>query len=359
MAYGSGSIYLRGKVWWISYMLNGEQQNESSKSTERKDAGTLLKKRMGEIEANRAVGRARSLTVADLLGRLEESYVEKESRSLADLKGKIAALKTRFAVVRASEFGSDHITRMKTAMKRDKATNATINRYLAALRRAFRLAALHDPPLVGRVPHFEMLPEDNARSGFLSDSQYSNLKTWLPEYLQGMLIFGFHLGMRRTALLNLRRDQVDWPNRVIRAEAPRGAKKQGRVLPIYGDMVPWLEMQMTTWPETPKCRWILHHDGARIGDFRKAWSTACKASKVPDLLFHDLRRSAVRNMERAGVPRSQAMAITGHKTDSIYSRYAIVSEQDVKAAGEKLGRLMESGRQLSNLSGQPGEDRKQ
>jgi integrase len=263
---------------------------------------------------------------------------------MADLKSKIAALKTRFAGVRASEFGSDHIARMKSAMKRDKATNATINRYLATLRRAFRLAEQHDPPLVGRVPHFEMLVEDNTRSGFITDKQYADLRSWLPDHVQGMLIFGYHLGMRKTALKNLRRDQVDWAGKIIRADAAAGAKKQGRVLPIYGDMVPWLEMQMAAWPNTPKCRWILHQDGARIGEFRKSWATACRAANVPDLLFHDLRRSAVRNMERAGVPRSQAMAITGHKTDSIYSRYAIVSEQDVKAAGEKLGRLMKAGR---------------
>jgi integrase len=343
MAYGGGSLYQRGRIWWISYMVRGRQVNESSKSSERKDAANLLKKRMGEIAAGRAVS-GLTVTVPDLLERLRLNYIETERRSIADLKGKIACLRDRFRGVRASDFGTTHIARMKESMKGDKASNATINRYLAVLRRAFTLADRHDPPLVGRVPHFEMLPEDNARTGFLTDSQYSDLKAWLPEHLRGLLIFGYHLGMRKTALKNLRRDHVDWPNRVIRSEVPRRAKKQGRVLPIYGDMGPWLEMQMVSWPSTPKCHWIFHLDGVRIGDFRKSWDTACKAANVPELLFHDLRRSAVRNMERAGVPRSQAMAMTGHKTDSIYSRYAIVSEQDIKAAGEKLGRLLEAGR---------------
>lgn len=229
-------------------------------------------------------------------------------------------------------------------MKRKGAANATVNRYLEVLRRAFSLAATHDPPLVGWVPHFELLEEDNVRTRFITDKQYQTIRGSLPLHLKGLLIFGYHLGMRKTALLNLRRDMVDWQNRVIRSKAARAAKKRGRVLPIYGDMSPWLEMEMATWSKTPKCPWILHHGGAKIGDFRKAWKTACDAAKVPDLLFHDLRRSAVRNMERAGVPRSLAMAITGHKTDSVYSRYAIVSEQDVKVAGEKLGRLMEAGR---------------
>ena len=225
--------------------------------------------------------------------------------------------------------------------QRQKLENASVNRYLAVVRRAYKLAEKNDPPLVGRVPNFEMLPEHNVRTGFLSDDDYVKLKAAMPEKLRGLPIFGYHLGMRVTALKQLRRDQIDWIAGVIRAEGIGGGKKIGRVLPIYGDMGPWLEMQKADWANTPKCRWIFHVDGARIGDFRKSWKTVCKSVGVPELLFHDLRRSSVRNMERAGVPRSQAMAITGHKTDSIYSRYAIVSEQDIRSAGEKLGRQME------------------
>lgn len=344
MPYGSGSIYQRGKVWWISYMVRGEQVNESSKSGVRKDAEKLLKRRMGEIESGRAVGSI-VITVPDLLTRLEADYVEKERRSLADLKRKIGAMKTEFKGVRAAEFGSEHIQRLKLSMKREKSSNGTVNRYLAILRRAFNLAERHDPPLVGRVPHFEMLPEDNIRQGFITDVQYRALLALLPDYVKGMLIFGYHLGMRKTALKGLRRDQVDFPARVIRAEQAAGRKKVGRILPIYGDMIPWLEMEMSCWPETPKCRWILHNAGASVGEFRKSWATACKGAEVPGLLFHDLRRSAVRNMIRAGLQQSTAMAITGHKTVSVFHRYAITSETDIKAAGEKLGRMIDTGRE--------------
>lgn len=69
---------------------------------------------------------------------------------------------------------------------------------------------------------------------------------------------------------------------------------------------------------------------------RRSWTTACKAAGVPGRLLHDLRRSAVRNLERAGVPRSVAMKMTGHKTESVYRRYAIVSESDLREAAAKL-----------------------
>jgi integrase len=91
-------------------------------------------------------------------------------------------------------------------------------------------------------------------------------------------------------------------------------------------------------------RWVFHREGAAIRNFRGAWRTACKRAGVPGRLFHDLRRTAVRNLERAGVPRSVAMKLTGHKTEAIYRRYAIVSEADLADAVLRLDRLHEEKR---------------
>ena len=70
--------------------------------------------------------------------------------------------------------------------------------------------------------------------------------------------------------------------------------------------------------------------------FAKLWTKACKEAGVPGRLLHDFRRTAVRNLERAGVARSVAMKITGHKTESVYRRYAIVSDADLQEAARKL-----------------------
>src|SRR5262245_12732058 len=72
------------------------------------------------------------------------------------------------------------------------------------------------------------------------------------------------------------------------------------------------------------------------GIFRKAWATACRRAGVPGRIPHDFRRTAVRNMEQAGVPRSVAMKLTGHKTESVYRRYAIVSDTDLQEAARRL-----------------------
>ena len=87
---------------------------------------------------------------------------------------------------------------------------------------------------------------------------------------------------------------------------------------------------------------VFHRDGERIRDFRKAWDTACTAAGCPGRIPHDFRRTAVRNLERAGVPRSAAMAMVGHKTEATYRRYAIVDAGVLREAAEKIDRAVNS-----------------
>jgi integrase len=94
----------------------------------------------------------------------------------------------------------------------------------------------------------------------------------------------------------------------------------------------WLARTVMTPAGPMVCDLVFHRDGRAIGDFRKAWAKACAAAGLAGALFHDFRRSSVRNLENAGTPRKVAKSITGHITDSVYERYHVVKEEDQRAA---------------------------
>jgi integrase len=150
-------------------------------------------------------------------------------------------------------------------------------------------------------------------------------------------VVGYYVGNRLGELRQMRWDQVDLVAGEIRLAKRQTKGKAARTLPVYGEMKHWLAMQKQErdqkWPD---CQHVFHYLGRPIGSHVKGWREACERAGVPALFFHDLRRSAVRNMERASFPRKLAMSISGHKTESVYRRYDIVSPEDLKLARAKM-----------------------
>ena len=148
--------------------------------------------------------------------------------------------------------------------------------------------------------------------------------------------------MRTGELLALKRDWVDFTEGLIHVNGRVTKNRKSKTAPIYGEMAAWLEMLLARGKsQSPNGKYLfIWEDGTPIRDFRGAWERACASAGLPELLFHDLRRTAVRNMIRAGVPEKVAMEVSGHKTASILWRYNIVDARDIKEAGRRTERYL-------------------
>jgi integrase len=136
--------------------------------------------------------------------------------------------------------------------------------------------------------------------------------------------------------------QVDWPGRTIRLDPGTTKSGDGRTFPFTTAIEALLTAQ---WAEHERLKktgrivpLVFHRNGKAIRHVRNAWMNACTAAGIPGRLLHDMRRSAVRNLERDGVSRSAAMAMVGHKTEAIYRRYAIVDSGALRDAAAKIDR---------------------
>lgn len=342
---GEGSVFQRGRVWWVAYYIAGELVRESSRSPNKAAAVRFLRRRLGELGAGTYTGpSAEKVRFEDLAAMLRAAYAVEDRRSGKRAEQALANLATVFGGMRALEITLPRLTAYLAHRRAAAAAPATAAYELAILRRAFTLAVRSN--LLPRRPAFPILSVENARQGFFEPADMERLLSHVREEIRGMLRFAYLTGWRiPSEVLPLRWDQVDFAAGVVRLE-PRTTKNgEGRTFPL--DVLPALaevlrsQRAYTDVWETAEGRaipWVFHRAGRQVKDFRDAWERACAKAGLAGRIPHDFRRSAVRNLERAGVSRSVAMKLTGHKTEAVYRRYAIVSESDLREGVAKLAR---------------------
>jgi len=330
---GMGRVFKRGSTYWIAYNYRGKEYRESARTDNENDAKKLLKKRLGEIASGKLIGPSEErLRFKEMAEALETDYQVNERRSIAHVRGSIRHLRNFFGLDRAIEITTGRIKAYIASRQKEGAANASINRELSALRRMFTLAVQDE--YLRHAPHVPKLQENNARQGFVDHEAFMALRANLPRYLRDPITFLYLSGWRVGEMRGLEWRDVDLHGGVVRLRAEISKNKDGRLLPLSAELLEIIERSHRT--RRPDCSLVFHRDGESVGDFRKAWSSACQATGLAPVLVHDLRRSAVRNMIRAGIPDRVAMALSGHKTRSIFDRYNIVSESDLAAATEKL-----------------------
>lgn len=226
----------------------------------------------------------------------------------------------------------------------------------------FRLGMQATPAKVLRLPAFPKLKENNVRQGFLEDGHFRKLVEGAELWFRALIECGRTYGWRVSELLGLHVRQVDLAQRVIRLEPGTTKNSEGREVVMTNTVYILLSACVTG--KTADEFVFTRKNGNPVRDFRITWENACvragvgkvicvscnqpkisgkrcaecseKQSKYVGLIFHDLRRTAARNLRRAGIAEGVIMRIGGWKTRSVFERYAIVSRSDMADAMYKL-----------------------
>lgn len=348
-----GSIYQRGNVWWIKYHRGGRPFYESRGSGAHEDAKNLLRLREGDIARGVPVTpQVNRCLIEELLADVVTDYEVNKKKSIKDLKRRIKLhLLPHFEGWRSAAITPPDVRRYIALRQQAKASNAQINRELAALKRAFVLGV--DGGKVLARPKITLLEEDNVRQGFFEREQFEKVRAKLPDPIRPVVTFAYLTGWRvNSEVLPLQWRQVDFGAGRVRLEPGTTKNKQGREFPFTTELRALLQSQRVHTDAVQKERGaivphVFHRSGEPIRWFYDSWRTACTHAGQPGRIPHDFRRTAVRNLVRAGIPERVAMKMTGHQTREVFERYNIVSDGDLDEAALRLDNV---GRRDQGLS---------
>jgi len=332
-------------IWWVQYYQDGRPVRESTHSTEEAAAKQLLKIREGALaKGELIVPRQDRVTYEQAEQDLRAHYVATGSRDLAEYDRRVPHLMRFFKGWRIATIDQPAVNRYIAGRQAQGRKPATIRRELGTLTKMLNLA--YENHKLARRPVLHKPKEDTVREGFFEPEQFAAVCARLPEDLQAALAIMHTFGWRKREALGLERRQLDLAAGTLRLDAGSTKNDEGRIVYLTPEVKALLTAQVARVQALEKrlgkiIPYLFPHltgrlAGTRRDDFRKAWATACKAAGVAGRTRHDLRRTAVRTMEQRGVPRSVAMKLTGHKTESVYKRYAIVSPADLQEAARKL-----------------------
>lgn len=366
---GTGSVFKIGKVYWIAYRkAGGRRVKESSGSQLKGVAVQLLDSRNGSrIHNLPVVKNAEKVTFDEAARALITDTTVHHPKSLKGLTRRItkhlapffggwrlAAITSADVTVYVAQRQQQGIVAVKGPKKGQRVkdvTNAEINRSLQTLKRIFSLAI--EQNFLAMRPTIKLLPESLPRSGFFEREQIDSVLKHLPAEIRPVIRFGYLTGWRvADEVLPLEWRNVDLGAGEVRLDPGTSKNKSGRLIHMSAELRQVLEAQWAEHERLKKAgvivpqvffREVAEGRGGEkkpkvITSFNKAWKLACRLAGCPGKIPHDLRRTAVRNFVRAGIPQSVAMELTGHKTASVFARYNITSGADLREAAVKMNK---------------------
>jgi integrase len=245
----------------------------------------------------------------------------------------VKALREAWGSVKASELTVAMVDEVRAKWLKGGLSESTTDHFLQALRAAYRIAMKQER--ISRRPIFDLINPNNRREGFVDEDTFWKIHAGLPQLHGDVSLFAYRSAWRRDEVESLTWEQVD--SKACEARLWDSKNGDARVLPLEAELWDVIGRRAVARRYETKAGpalsvYVFHEKGQPLGDWRKRWGRACREAGAPDLLFHDLRRSAVKNMVDAGIPQVTVMAISGHRSDAIFRRYAIRTTKETRRA---------------------------
>jgi integrase len=365
---GDGYLYQRSGSpnWYIGYTVNGMNKQISAKTPDKEVAQKQLRKLVGDA----AVGifevgsKADRVTLTQAFEALETDYEANDNRSsrlIVRVKDHVCAFfgesakLSKVTKTRIQQYIAHRRTQLVKWNGVEKPPSiATINGELRLLRRAFNVLVEAKRLSHDDVPHFNIeVSKEEPRKNFVEPADFAKLVECLPNDLKDPAAFLYHSGCRVNEMASLEWQDIDLENGSFTFRRENVKTKEARTILLSEDdeLLAILKRQAARRNPDRALVFLRYgkklDDGTRempsepIGDIRKAWKNACKLAGLNERLTrHDFRRSAARNFARAGIPREFAKKLTGHKTDSMYERYNITADEELRSASAQASKYV-------------------
>ncbi len=337
-------IYRQGEseTLHVRVSVDGRRVFRSTRTTSIVEARRFKRDLEAKLTMKLDTGSAHRVKVADLRPLLEAHYRGARGGARA-LRG-FAAVEQRLGALRVGDVQYDVLSRYVADRRDAGLADGTIRNELAPLRVGLKI--LQRARKLHVLPAFPKLQPSEARQGFFEREAFDAVRDQLPAPLRPLATFYYLTGWRRREALTRQWRHVDWTAQTIRLD--HGETKNGRPRLFPFGQLPELRAVMEHQREETKrweCArgevipWVFHRKGREIKDYYGAWRAACERAGYPGKLVHDFRRTACRNLIRAGVPERVAMELTGHTTRAVFDRYNIVNTADLERAAAALGNV--------------------
>ncbi len=322
-----GTIYLRGKTYWVDFRdQRGRRHRRSAKTDCKKRAKALLAKlEAAAFDEVHFPGRVQvRLTVDELRARWFQARGRKKSIaadfSRFDRIVRILGPNTRVATIEPRD-----IERMIAFIENEGLSHASINHHCKLLKAALRLAEREGCPTLKPFEGVRPLHEEE-RDRICTRAEYRKLIAGAgPTPLRLAIVIGYWTGMRLGEIVSMRWPEVDLERGLWRLRSIDAKTGYSRLVPFAPAA---LEVLREAAPEADSEEVIPH----RPDSVSKMFTKLVRELGIRDLRFHDLRHTAATRMRRDGVDLITIAQITGHKELETLRRYMRIDEDDLLRA---------------------------